>query len=319
MALAGCTDGDEGSNGETAGDADDTTEVEFILNPAESSVDIVEQYQPLFQYIESEVDVDIEPNRAADYSATLQSIRSGSGEIADISPSAAIAGREATDIIGMRIQFGAAQYFSLITTTMDSGIESIDDLGGEEVAFGATMSVSGTLVPLAYLSRQGYDIGDAPQSDAEDFQATISGDHDRAAEQMINNPDVGAAATGAFTTADRISQDQFDEMSEEFGEVSAEYPGAGEAIGDEHEELRLLAVSDPIPRAPLISRSDWEDPVREEIEDVILDVTEEDLQHGDDYDGEPLWFTGVEPAEFSDYDPIQDTMDELGLEFADLT
>ncbi len=305
VGLAGCA-------------GDDTDSVEFILNPAEADVEITEQYAPIFEYLESEVDVEIESDRAESYTGTLQSMRNDQGDIADISPSAVIAGQDVVDIIGMRIAFGAAQYFSTVTTTFESDVESLDDLVGETVYLGDILSVSGTLVPLAMFDEHGIDVGSAPDGDAEDFDAEYS-DHTTARQQMVERDDVVAATTGAFSSAPYVEQEQFDDLSQDFVDLSAEYENAGSDIGDEHGELQLLAVSDPLPRAPLVSRSSWDDPVRDEIEQALLDAPSEVFEHDDDYDGEPLWFSGVEEAEMSAYDPIVDTMETLGLEFEDLS
>jgi phosphonate transport system substrate-binding protein len=311
VGLAGCAGG-------TAGDTEDTTTAQFILNPAEADVEIERQYQPMFEYLESEVDVEIEPDRAESYTATLQSMRNDQGEIADISPSAVIAGEGVVDVVGVRIAYGAAQYFSTVTTTPDSGIESLTDLEGELIYMGDILSVSGTLVPLTILQNAGLDVGTAPDGDAVDFDAEYS-DHTTAREQMVQRDDVMAATTGAFSSAPYVPQEQFEELSQDFVDISAEYSGAGDAIEEEGVELRLLAVSDPIPRAPLVTRSNWDDPVKADIEEAILNVSEEDLSHGDGYDGEPLWFTGVEEGSVETYEPIATVMDELGLEFEDLS
>lgn len=312
------TDG-EGTEEETDEEADgEDTTAQFILNPAESDVEIEQQYQPMFDYLESEVPVTIEADRAESYTATLQAMRNDRGEIADISPSAVIAGEDVVDVVGIRIAYGASQYFSTITTTPDSDIEELADLEGETIYMGDILSVSGTLVPLTILQDAGLDIGNAPDGEAVDFDAEYS-DHTTAREQMVQRDDVAAATTGAFSSAPYVPQEQFDEMSQDFVDISAEYEGAGDAIEEEGVELQLLAVSDPIPRAPLVTRSNWDDPVKAEVEEAILNVTEEDLSHGEDYEGEPLWFTGVEEGSYEDYQPIETVLDELGLEFEDLS
>lgn len=333
VGLAGCTggggsgddgsgddgSGDDGSSsdGGTAGETEDTPTAQFILNPAEADVEIEQQYRPMFEYLESEVDVEIESDRAESYTATLQAMRNDQGEIADISPSAVIAGEDVLDVVGVRIAYGAAQYFSTITTTPDSGIGSLSDLEGELIYMGDILSVSGTLVPLTVLQDAGLDIGNAPDGDAVDFDAEYS-DHTTAREQMVQRDDVMAATTGAFSSASYVPQEQFEEMSQDFVDISAEYEGAGDEIESSGTELQLLAVSDPIPRAPIATRSSWDDPVKGEIEEAILNVSEDDLSHGEDYEGEPLWFTGVEEGSIEDYEPIRNVLDQLGLEFQDL-
>ena len=316
FGLAGCLGDDDDNGGGTRGESDGPTEVRFILNPAESDVDIEAQYQPMFDYLESEVDVEIDPVATSSYAATLQEIRRGGGEVADTSPSAAVAGEEYADVIGIRVAYGAAQYFSLITTTPDeNGVDSLPELEGEEIAMGSTLSVSGTLAPMVMLKEAGLDVGSAPDGEANDFTARYS-DHSTARDQLINDPAIAAATTGAFSTAPHVPQEQFDEMSQDFVEISAEYENAGSATDEA--ELQLLAVSDPLPRAPLMSRADWEDDVREDVEEAILAADEEDLSHEEDYDGEPLWFTGVEPGSHEDFEPIAAILEELGLEFEDL-
>ena len=327
FGLAGCVGGngngssegngnDNGTTTSTRGDTDSPTEVRFVLNPAESDVDIEAQYQPMFDHIEAEANVTIDPVKTASYVATIQEIDRGSAEVADTSPSAAVAASDVADVIGIRVAYGAAQYFSLITTTPgDDGVDSLEDIEGETMAMAARLSVSGTLVPLTILKDAGLDVGDAPDGNAADFEAQYS-DHTQARKALLNRTSVSAASTGAFSTAAYVPQEQFDEMSEAFVEISSEYESAGSATDEA--ELELLAVSDPLPRAPLMSRSDWDDPVREDVEDAILGATEEDLSHGEGYDGEPLWFTGVEPGTEEDYEPIAAVLEELDLSFEDL-
>jgi phosphonate transport system substrate-binding protein len=158
-------------------------------------------------------------------------------------------------------------------------------------------------------------VGTAPDGDANDFTARYS-DHSTARDQLIQNPSIAAATTGAFSTAPHVPQEQFEEMSQDFVEISAEYESAGSATDEA--ELKLLAVSDPLPRAPLMSRSDWEADVRSDVEEAILNATQEDLSHGEDYEGEALWFTGVNEGSHEDFQPIANILDELGLEFEDL-
>lgn len=325
--LAGCVGGDdddEGNNDETDNGDDqdnqgDTTggdpaQVRFILNPAEADVNIVDQYQPIFTYLESELSVEVEPQRASSYSATFQSLRSGQGELADTSPSAAVAGGDILDVVGLRVAFGSDKYFSLITTTPDSGVEEVADIEGETVAMASTLSVSGTLAPLVKIKQAGIEIGEAPRSDPPEFTAQFS-DHSTAREQLVNRDDVAVATTGAFSTAPHVPQEQFEELSQEFVDISAEYDGAGEA----EPQLDLVSVSDPLPRAPIMSRSDWNDPIRPDVESALLNAPDSAFEQSEDNDADELWFTDIVEGSSEDYEPIQDILDELAVEFEDLS
>lgn len=325
FTLAGCL----GSSGE-----DDT--VSFLLNPAEDNVDIELQYRPFVEYIEEEADVTIETTQTADYSATFTEMESGRGDLADTSPSAIVATESFAEPLGLRVAFGAEKYFSLITTPSESDINSVSDLEGEEVAFGSTLSVSGGLVPSLMLSEAGLDIGDIPGGDANDFTATFTGDHFTSVSSAREDPRVAAACSGAFAVASDVPKAQFDEMSQDFVDISAEYGNAAEDPSEA--AMDLLAVSEPIPRAPIMVRSDWDHPSRDEIEDAILNAPDDAFQWeseealADELDVDPdteegqeeisdhqIWFDDVVPADDSDYDYIRTVLDELGLEFQDIT
>ncbi|MFW5965646.1 MAG: phosphate/phosphite/phosphonate ABC transporter substrate-binding protein [Halodesulfurarchaeum sp.] len=361
--LAGCSDsGDEtddtgtetgdGSEPTTAEDSgteesDEPTTVDWVMNPAEEEIDILVQYKPLFEYIESELNVEINPVPTASYSGTVQELRrAGEGDrvFADTSPGAVAQIPDEVDVTGMRVAYGAEKYFSLITTTTDSGIESLSDLEGETIATGASTSVSGTLFPLLMLKNAGLDIGSAPGGSPEDFEIRTS-DHSTARDQLIEDPAIAAAGTGAFSTASHVPQSQFDEMSEDFVEISSEYDGAGER----EPQLDLLAVSEPIPRAPIVSNAAWDEPLKDDIRELMIEAPQEAFEHdsleniAEELGVDPallekdedelsetekadvqlvedheLWFSGVESATKSDYDPIAQLGNDLDLEWEDL-
>lgn len=324
FTLAGCLGSSEDDN------------ISFLLNPAEDNVDIEVQYQPFIEYIESEVDVTIETTQTADYSATFTELESGRGDLADTSPSAIVATENFAEPLGLRVAFGAEKYFSLITTPKSSSIDSLQDLEGEQVALGSTLSVSGGLVPSLMLSQAGLDIGDIPNGDANDFEASFTGDHFTAVSTAREDERVAAACSGAFAVASDVPRAQFDEMSQDFVDISAEYDGTPEDPSEA--SMDLLAVSDPIPRAPIMVRSDWDHPDREEIEDAMIDPPDEafewdseqdlaeainadpDTEEGQEkIDNHKLWFDDVVEADDSDYNYIRTVLDELGLEFEDIT
>lgn len=300
--------GTAGCIGELTSVGGGDNEVRMILNPAEGSVDMQEQYKPLFDYLEEETDATIEATEADSYTATVEAIRNDQAELADISPSGVIAAPDQMDIVGIRVAYGAERYFSLITTTPDSGIEELSDIEGNVIGLSDRLSVSGSLFPLYMLGEAGLDTGTAPDGDPENFETEHS-DHDTALNTLLNRDDVHAAGTGAFVATPHVPADQF---SDQFMETSAEADSAGSA----DEELVLLAESDPIPRAPIVSRSNWDDSLKGDVESALLDVEEDDLI--DEDAEEQLWFTGLVEGSVDDYEPIQNVMDELGLEFADI-
>lgn len=310
-----------GTAGCLGGESSDLT---LILNPAEASVNVQVQYRPFVEYLESEAGVSIDIERTAGYTETIQALNNDQAELSGVSPGAVPATEpDIFDIIGMRIAFGAAQYFSTVHTTFDSPVEElgdIADLDDPEINFADPLSVSGTLVPLSMMVDAGIDVGTAPDGEPPAFTPNYS-DHQTSREQMVEREGVVAAGTGAFQSAPWISQEQFEEASQEFVEISSEFEGAGENIGEEHGELQLLAVSSPLPRAPMVARANWDGDARPDIEDAMLNAPDEAFQHDnteDVGDNEELWFTGVREADRSDFEAIQQVIDNLEIEFEDL-
>jgi phosphonate transport system substrate-binding protein len=320
--LAGCTGGDGGGGGDdttqsdggttaesTTTTASGPTEITFTLTPAESEVDVREQYQPLFDYLESEADVSIESSVAADYAAVYSSLESGQTDAADAAPAIAIqsADNDVAEVAGIRIAYGAAKYFSLITTLPDSDIESLSDLEGETVSFADRLSTSGSIFPLYMLNEAGLDTGGAPDGTPEDFEGQWS-DHSQARKTLVNRDPVVAAGTGAFSTASHVPKDQF---SDQFLEMSAEADGD---LGTEDPELELIAESDPIPRAPILVRSGLDATVKSDVTDALLSASEEDLINEELGDDQQLWFTGLSEGTVDAYEPVREAFEALGVD-----
>lgn len=282
--------------------------VRFVLTPAESDVNVKDQYAGVFDYLESETGATIEPQVAGDYPAVLQALENDQADIADSSPTLAVVGDDAgvTDIVGIRIAYGASRYFSTIVTEPDSNIESLEDIADETAVFGARVSTSGSLFPLTMLADAGLDIGDAPDGSPNDFEGVWAGDHATAIEQLQERDEYAVAGTGAFVSLPHVPKDQ---LPQQVQEISAEADGAGE----EDPQLDLVAASDPIPRAPILSRSAWDADVRSDIEQALIDAKPEDLQGSEAEDD--IWFTGIEEATIDDYAPVREVKNTLGLEF----
>ena len=315
LSIAGCSGSDSG--------------VTFILNPASANVDIKVQYKPLIDYLESETGATIETKRANSYNATLTEIERGAAELADTGPFGAVTAQDQLDVVGIRVAFGADKYFSLITTTTDTNIQSVSDLQDKKVVFADQLSTSGTLFPLKMLSDAGLDIGDAPQGSPNDFEVAGYTDHTTAKEQLINRPEIAAAGTAAFSTGAHVPQSQFDSMSDQFAEIAPAYEDAGSA----DPPLNLVAISQPIPRAPIVARSSWSGSTRDEVVNAMLNAeaggeafTHDNLlselntsnKSSEEYENHQLWFSNIKKGSFDDYQPVMDVREQLGISPSDL-
>lgn len=300
--LAGCIT-------DTSGDEDAET-IRFVLTPAEADVDVEEQWQPLFDYIEAEVEgVEVETNVAADFTAVAEAVRNDQADIADVSPEVGIYSVEQgfAEVLGIREAFGLETYFTFMTAAADSDIEELTDVEGQIVAFADRLSATGSLVPLMLLSEAGLDIGDAPNGDPVDFDAEYS-DHATARETVLQRDDTVLAGTGEFATMPHLPEEG---VPEEIGELSSDYQFVGEDVEDG--EMRLIEASNPMPNAPIIVREAWDSPVREDVIDAMLSGTEEDWV--DEGAEEPLWFTGLTDGEADDYELVAEALEYLNVEF----
>lgn len=281
VALAGCTGGDD--DGDTT-DSGDGTEgdltITWVMNPAEDAIDIEVQYMPVFDAIEEEFDVTIDGMETQNYSGTIEELaRSGDGDpvMADTSPGAVPQlGPEEIDVLGMRRAFGSSQYFGTLVTTADSGITEVSDLEGERVVTNEIGSVSGGMAPLWILQDHGLDIGNAVDGGAAgDFEWNSVPGHDVAVDQLIQDDTIAAAGSGEFITVPHVPAGQLEDEFPDLAEISPDFADAG----TREPELRMLETSPPLPRAPIVVNTDWEADIRFDIQEFMLELDQEDIDH----------------------------------------
>jgi len=286
--VAGCVGGDgdddgdntTGGNGGDNGGSEDPAQIDFILNPAVESVDIEAQYQPLFNAIEDEFNVEMNGIKTSSYAGTAQELEAaGEGDrvYADTSPTAVPQLGDAIDVVGLRVAFGAEKYFSLMVTQPDSGIDTVADLEGRTVTTQNVSSLSGGVAPFWMLQDAGLDIGNAPDGgNANDFDWVQADAHDTSVQAVVRG-DVDACGAGAFVTVEHVPPEQITsaENGETLADISPDFADAGTA----EEELELLRISPPLPRAPILVNSGWNDDLRDRIDQFMLDAEPSQFEH----------------------------------------
>ena len=301
---------DEIDDSDDTDDGDDTEEEDDVirwgLTPVEADIDVQDQWRALFDYVEEEVGVTIEENVATDYTAVLEAFKADMIDIAGTPHTVAIFGddEDVTDVLGLRRAQGNPYTFCFITTMPEDDITDMQDLEGTEIAFPDPLSTPGALWGLWMLSEAGLDVGDAPDGDPVDFEASYS-DHAVARNELINQPGVTAAATGSFAVVGNIPEDQ---LPDYYVDIDPD----AERAGTDEPELNLLQASEPIPQAPMLVRRNWDSPIREDVEQAILDAPPEAFVAEDAE--VPLWFDGVEEGDMSEYEPVRDVMRHLGID-----
>ncbi|ERG96266.1 phosphate/phosphite/phosphonate ABC transporter substrate-binding protein [Haloquadratum walsbyi] len=302
--LAGCTGSTDSSN---AGSGDQTTatttiatsdsvpfgdnRATFYMSPSEPQQLMEAQYAPVKTILQRELPVETATLRyAAGYSAVLQSLAGGTGDIAETGPFAAALGvdNNRCNIILQRYGYGSWTYASVIATREDSSIESLADLEGERVAFADRLSASGALYPLFMLKQAGLNIGNLP-TDSGDTSFTAQFSSHAEAFAALERGQVAAAGVGKFITL------------------------------DDNRELKngfqYIETTTSIPRAPIVVSPELSADEQTAIKDALL-TANESIYVGED--GEPdtdddLWFSDVREADDETYQPVVDVANELGV------
>jgi phosphonate transport system substrate-binding protein len=262
----------------------------FYMSPSEPQQLMEAQYQPVKERFESELGVPARLQYAAGYSAALQSLAGGTGDVGETGPFAAALGvaNDRCEIILQRYGYGSWTYSSVVVTQEDSDVESLSDLEGERVAFADRLSASGALYPLYMLKQAGLDIGDLPNDQGSaDFTPQFSSHAEAFA--ALERGQVAAAGVGKFIT-----------------------------LNDERElndGFRYVETEDGIPRAPVIVSPELSGDEQTAVKDALMNAPDA-MYLGEDGEGDTdddLWFSDVREASDETYQPVVEVANELGI------
>jgi len=114
-------------------------------------------YKPLANYLATKLGRTIELRTVDTWEGLAKSLANGETDLALMGPwGYVLANHEAgAQAISTILYDGKPEYFALMVTHPDSGIQSVQDLKGRTFAFGDKGSTSGYLIPLHYFMTQG--------------------------------------------------------------------------------------------------------------------------------------------------------------------
>ena len=266
--------------------------IKFLMSPTEPQDQMQAQYDPIGERLNTYIDdVDtVDMQYAANYSATLEAMKSGTGDVAETGPFAAALGVDTNkaEILLQRHGYGSWTYHSVIVTREGSDIESLTDLEGKKIAFADPLSASGSLYPLYMLKDAGLSVPDQPGSpEGADFEPTWSA-HSNAFQAMMNEQ-ADAAGVGRFITWNYDTSDY-------------------------KEGVKEVAIESGIPRAPIVVSPELADEEQEKIRKAFTEAGDSLYYGADGEEGtdDDLWFDGVQPADASTYQPVVDVANTLG-------
>jgi len=175
--------------------ADWPSVIRFGLVPAEGGSDTLERFTPLLEYVEHAIGVPIEASSATEYVGVITAMQNDQVEFAYYGPKSyieAVRRADAEAIVKEVNTHGVSGYHSILVARRDSGMRTLGDARGRDLALVTPNSTSGYLVPIVGI----YDeTGMLPEEYFGRIQ--FAGTHGNAVQSVIRG-DVPVAATNDF-------------------------------------------------------------------------------------------------------------------------
>lgn len=116
-------------------------------------------YRPLAQHLSQQLGRPVQLRTVSTWEGLAKSLANGETDIALLGPwGYVLANNEAgAQVVSTILYDGKPEYYAIMVTHPESGIESVGDLKGKTFAFGDKGSTSGYLIPLHYFMQQGIE------------------------------------------------------------------------------------------------------------------------------------------------------------------
>lgn len=249
------------------------------LLPDENAATLIQNAQPLRDYLAKRLGKDVEIIVTTDYSSMIEAMRFGRIEVGYFGGfSYILAKSRAPEIepFAVGVKDGKPTYRSILIATKDGPVQSFDDIRGKPFAFGDQASTSSHLAPRTTLAKKGLVGG-------EDYKVVHLGKHDA----------VARAVAAGQVPAGGLSEQIFGVLVER-GKIDTS-------------KLTVLGYSDPIPNYPLTVQGYLDPKLKAEIKAAFLELD----------DPEILQLFRVEklaPTDDAAYDVLREMATILGLD-----
>lgn len=219
--------------------------VSFGIIPRDNPRILYEKYQPLLDYLSEETPYTYELVIKKNYEETVEALGRGEVEVALLGPLTYLEAKAkygAICILKPKGIDGNASYKSVIIKRKDSNINSTDELKGKSMAFSASKSTSGNLMPRYMLANSGIHLNELSSYANFDY-------HDSVVKAVLK----GQYDAGAVRDS-----------------VARKYMQLG---------LHIIAESPEIPTGPLVVGPGTPFTVIENIKKALLDLNPKNPSH----------------------------------------
>jgi len=179
-------------------------------------------YRPLAQHLSQRLGRPVELRTVDSWEGLAKSLANGQTDLALMGPWGYVLANQAADaqVVSTLLYQGKPEYFALIVTHPDSGIQSVADLKGRSFAFGDKGSTSGYLIPLHFFMQQGIDPAkhfsrvlhtrhQAIQTQVSAGQIDAGADYNRNRDAMIAQGLIKAERSRIIWQSDPLPNDAF--------------------------------------------------------------------------------------------------------------
>lgn len=256
------------------------------LLPDENATTVIQNNQPLKNYLQSKLGKQIELVVTTDYSSMIEAMRRGRLELAYFGPLSYVLARSKDRNVEpfaalVEKPGGPPVYQALVIGNVNQRVNAINDLNGKTVAYGDPASTSSHLIPKSMLADQGLRAG-------QNYQEQFVGAHDAVAFAVQN----GNAAGGG------ISKPIFETLVQQ-GKIDSA-------------KVHVVAESKPYPNYPWTMRSDLDGGLKSSIVDAFLNLHDPAVL-------KPFKAAGFAKVSDADYDAVRALSSQLGLDLSTLS
>jgi phosphonate transport system substrate-binding protein len=251
------------------------------LLPDENAATLIQNAQPLKEYLAETLGKKVEIVVTTDYSSMIEAMRFGRIEIGYFGPfSYVLAKSRAPEIeaFAVGVEKGKPTYNSVLIATAGGPVKTLADVKGKSFGFGDQASTSSHLAPRAHLVKNGL-VGN------DDYKVVHLGTHDAVA-RAVQQGQIPAGALSEPILRNLIARGTID---------------ASKIV-----ELDLTA---PIPNYPITMQGYLAPELKEKIRAAFLDLKEPEILQS-------FRVEGFEAANDSSYDVLRETAELLNLELA---
>lgn len=313
----------------TVGTADNPIQVLFV--PSVAAEEIVAGGELLAETLNTATGLTFEVSVPASYAATVEEMCANPGATIGFIPAQAYV--LANELCGVDIQlkaerFGYTEYWAQYLVARDSDVTSVEDLAGLSWAYPDPGSTSGFLVPAGQLQNLGVEWGEELEAGSHDgaVRAVYNGETEFGTSfySPYTNLDGEGQWDGDLTNAD-IPEDLVDSCAlNADGEIQCgdfivqdARRNLREELPDVVQQVRIVAVSDPIPNDGVSFGPDFPEDLKTQIVDAMVAFAADDPE-GFATAFDAYSWDNLATSSDSDFDAIRAIVQALDITLDDL-